>query len=426
MAMCGVMRIEKRGRGAIYGLQIEANRTRADHDKGRDFSRSDIDWDETENNIHLVQTDNWQKEITRQIHAAGLRERKNSTVLLDGLYTASPGFFDGKTRGQIEAYFKGCLDFHVREYCAGDPSRVINAVIHLDEKTPHMQVASVPIIEDEKGLHLSAKIICGGRQDFRLHQDHFFEQVTREWGLERGEVKDQAEIKAHTTKREWQIATQEERLATAREQTTRAQEAAEEAVRKAEKAQTEADTLATQNEAAREVLKETLNAKGRAAEIHKVFGDKEIVHFHKNVLDDTRHIGDWAYDYLQDAEKAAKQAVEDRQAAEKARRETADLKPEKERARKAAEEAEQYAAKQAKYIKDRARKLAVQAITEAFEGDGTRVDALERARGYMARVKFADGSTVLDHYEAEEREREERLKERAEKRIRKHRDEPER
>ena len=213
MAMCGIMRIEKRGRGAVYGLQIEANRTQEDHERGRDFDRSDVDWEKTRDNVHLVRTENWNREITRQIHAAGLKERKNSTVMLDGLYTASADWFARHTPQEVEQYFRDCLAFHVREYCGGDSSRVINAVIHLDEKTPHMQVASVPIINDEKGAHLSAKMICGGRQDFRLHQNHFFEQVAKSRGLERGEVRDDAEIKAHTTKREWQIAAQGEQIA---------------------------------------------------------------------------------------------------------------------------------------------------------------------------------------------------------------------
>ena len=41
MSYC-IMRVEKRKRKALYGLQIEANRTFADHAKGRDFAASDI------------------------------------------------------------------------------------------------------------------------------------------------------------------------------------------------------------------------------------------------------------------------------------------------------------------------------------------------------------------------------------------------
>lgn len=198
MAVCGIMRIEKRGRGAIYGLQIEANRKREDHDRGRDFDKSDIDWDKTDENIHLVKTENWNKEITRQIREAGVKERKNSTVMLDGLYTASSGWFKSHTHSEILAFFKDCLDFHVQEYCMGDKSRIINAIIHLDETTPHMQVASIPIFRDNHGMHLSAKILCGGRSDFRIHQDNFYKSVSIRYGMDRGDVKDWPEIKAHT------------------------------------------------------------------------------------------------------------------------------------------------------------------------------------------------------------------------------------
>ena len=229
MAQCGIMRIEKRGRGAVHGLQLEANREKEDHERGRDFDRSDIDWDKTDENIHLVRTEHWNSEITRQIHEAGLKERKNSTVLLDGLYTASREWFDAHTPDEWMDYFRDCLDFHRREFCAGDGSRIINAVVHLDEATPHMQVASVPIFEDEKGAHLSAKVLCGGRQDFRLHQDHFFEEVAQERGLERGEVREWGDIKAHTTKREYQLATQDAELERREEMLHRTQQEQENA-----------------------------------------------------------------------------------------------------------------------------------------------------------------------------------------------------
>lgn len=211
MAYCGIMRTEKRGRGAVYGLQIEANRQPGD---GREFDLSDIAPERTGENIFLRQCDNWQREITREIHAAGVKERKDSVVMLDTLYTASPEFFERKTREEIVQYFRDCLAFHEREF-----GPAFNAVIHLDEATPHMQVASVPLIEDERGQHLSAKLVMGGRSDYRARQDRFYAEVSREYGLERGEVRDPAETKAHTTKREWQLATQEQRLERAKQQT---------------------------------------------------------------------------------------------------------------------------------------------------------------------------------------------------------------
>lgn len=203
MAYC-IMNIDKQGRPAVYGLQIEANRQPGDE---REFHDSDIDETKTQENIFLRKTENWNHYITEQIHAAGMKERKDSVVMITGVYTASTEWFETHTKDEWLQYFQDCLKFHDETY-----GHCFNAVIHLDETMPHMQVASVPLIEDEKGMHLSAKMIMGNRTDYRLRQDRFAEQVGLVHGMERGERRDPAERKAHTTKREWQIATQEERL----------------------------------------------------------------------------------------------------------------------------------------------------------------------------------------------------------------------
>ena len=214
--MYGIMRVEKRGRADVYGIQLEANRTVEQHEKGLDFDKSDIDWNKTRDNIFLIQTEHWNKaitKVTKQIESeTGKKTRKDAVVLLDGLFTASPEFFEGKTTQEIKKYFEDCLDFYVREYCQGDETRVLNAVIHLDEATPHMQVASIPVYTSESGNRLNAKIIMGNKTDYRKRQDRFFDAVSCKYGLERGEPASAVNDKVHTTKREWQAATQEETI----------------------------------------------------------------------------------------------------------------------------------------------------------------------------------------------------------------------
>lgn len=214
--MYGIMRVEKRSRADVYGIQLEANRTVEQHEKGLEFDKSDIDWGKTDDNIFLVQTEQWNREITKAIKRieteTGKKTRKDAVVLLDGLFTASPEFFEGKTTQEIKKYFEDCLDFYVKEYCQGDETRVLNAVIHLDEATPHMQVASIPVYTSESGNRLNAKIIMGNKTDYRKRQDRFFEAVSEKYGLERGEPASAINDKVHTTKREWQAATQEETI----------------------------------------------------------------------------------------------------------------------------------------------------------------------------------------------------------------------
>ena len=192
MAYC-IMRVEKRKRSALYGLQIEANRTAADHERGRDFAASDINWELTPFNLFLVKAENWGKAVTAALEEAKVQERKNSVVVLDGFYGASPEWFLDKTLDEVVDYFKDCLAFHEKAY-----GKVINAVIHFDEATPHLTCQSLPIIEKENGqASLSAREIMGGRNDYRRRQDLFYEQVGRPRGLERGESHDPEEAKKH-------------------------------------------------------------------------------------------------------------------------------------------------------------------------------------------------------------------------------------
>lgn len=132
--------------------------------------------------------------------------------MLDGLFTASPEFFANKSDDEIKKYFEDCLEFYIKEYCQGDKTRVLNTVIHLDETTPNMQVASILIYTSEAGNRLNAKILMGNKTDYRKRQDRFFETVSEKYGLERGEPASAINDKVHTTKREWQAATQEETI----------------------------------------------------------------------------------------------------------------------------------------------------------------------------------------------------------------------
>ena len=194
--MFAIHRVEKRKKSAVFGLQIEANRTKADHERGRNFDKSDIDWERTHLNQYFkgLHCENWSEGISQELKKAGITKtpKSNAVLLLDGLYTASPEWFEGKSKAEIIDFFKDCLKFHIQHY--GKP---LNAVIHWDEKSPHLAVASVPIIEAEQGAKLCAKEIMGGRADYRTRQDQFFEQVAKSRGFERGERSDPKHKKKH-------------------------------------------------------------------------------------------------------------------------------------------------------------------------------------------------------------------------------------
>ena len=206
-----IMRTEKRKRIALCGLQREVNRTRADHEeKGIEFDGSQIDWTRTDNNIYIRKTDNWNRAITERLEAEGVKERKNSVVLLDTIFTASPEFFETHTTEEAAEYFKDCLKFYINAFCQGDKTRIISAVIHLDETTSHLHVASIPLYNDIKGMHLSAKSIMGNRVAFSNRQTEFFLECGLERGMERGEICEGVEPREHIEQRKYNRMVMEE------------------------------------------------------------------------------------------------------------------------------------------------------------------------------------------------------------------------
>ena len=146
-------------------------------------SNPDLDTSRSHLNFHLVTPQRkYRAEAEKQIAEAGCRTRPDSVRVVEALVTASPEFFNGKKKGEIKAYFQEALDF-VREH--QDPKTIISAVVHMDEKTPHMHLCFVPLTADGR---LSAKEIVGNKKKLTQWQDRFWEHMVKKYpDLERGE-----------------------------------------------------------------------------------------------------------------------------------------------------------------------------------------------------------------------------------------------
>ena len=146
-------------------------------------SNPDVDTARSHLNFHLVMPQcKYRAEAEKQIAEAGCRTRSDSVRVVEALMTASPEFFKGKKKGEIKAYFQEALDF-IREH--QDPKTIISAVVHMDEKTPHMHLCFVPLTADKR---LSAKEIVGNKKKLTQWQDRFWEHMVKKYpDLERGE-----------------------------------------------------------------------------------------------------------------------------------------------------------------------------------------------------------------------------------------------
>lgn len=177
-AQYAILRFAKYKGPEISNIEAHNERTKENY-----ASNPDIDKSRSHLNFHLVTPQRkYRAEAEKQIAEAGCRTRSDSVRVVEALVTASPEFFKGKKKGEIKAYFQEALGF-IQEH--QDQKTIISAVVHMDEKTPHMHLCFVPLTADKR---LSAKEIVGNKKKLTQWQDRFWEHMVKKYpDLERGE-----------------------------------------------------------------------------------------------------------------------------------------------------------------------------------------------------------------------------------------------
>ena len=171
-----ILRFAKHKGGASKALSAHHERTKEVY-----ASNPDIDKSRTVQNYHLI-TPRWSygQEIRHRIRMAGCRVRKDSVKFVDTLVTVSPGFAKAHD-AEMPEYFNRAFDF-LKERVGEE--NIISAVVHMDEKTPHLHLCFVPLTKDDR---LSAKEILGNKKAMIRWQDDFYACMSERWPeLERG------------------------------------------------------------------------------------------------------------------------------------------------------------------------------------------------------------------------------------------------
>ena len=178
-AQYGILRFAKYKGPEIGNIEAHNERTKETY-----ASNPDVDLSRSKNNIHLIEPQGkYRSEAEDRIKACQCpRVCSNSVRVVETLVTASPEFFAGRKPDEIRAFFEHALGFLQSRIA---PENFISAVVHMDEKTPHMHVSFVPITEDG---HLSAKLILGNRKTLTAWQDRYWKHMVGKYPeLERGE-----------------------------------------------------------------------------------------------------------------------------------------------------------------------------------------------------------------------------------------------
>lgn len=177
-AQYAIMRFAKYKGPEIGNIEAHNERT-----KEKYASNPDVDTSRSKYNFHLVKPPGkYRAKSERQIAAAGCRTRKDSIRMIETLFTASPEFFKGKKRAEIRVFFEEALHFLEQHQ---SKETIISAVVHMDEKTPHMHLCFVPITPEKK---LSAKAFLGNQKSLSEWQTAYHERMSSRWNeLERGQ-----------------------------------------------------------------------------------------------------------------------------------------------------------------------------------------------------------------------------------------------
>lgn len=178
-----ILRFEKRKGGPASALEKHHERK-----KERYASNPDIDSSRSHLNYHLVEPRlKYYGEIQTRIEKAQrenpkCKVRKDSVKFIDTVVTASPEFLAAMSPEEVRRYFERALKFLQQEVGARN---IFSAVVHMDERNPHMHLCFVPLTKDNR---LSAKEIMGGRDKLVQWQDKFHDFMEEEFPqLERGQ-----------------------------------------------------------------------------------------------------------------------------------------------------------------------------------------------------------------------------------------------
>ena len=171
-----ILRFAKQKGGAARSIDAHHERTKEEY-----TSNPDIDKSRIAQNYHLI-APRWSygQEIRHRIRMAGCRVRKDSVKFVDTLVTVSPEFAKAHDT-EMPEYFNRAFEF-LKERVGEE--NIFSAVVHMDEKTPHLHLCFVPLTKDGR---LSAKEILGNKKRMIQWQDDFYACMSERWPeLERG------------------------------------------------------------------------------------------------------------------------------------------------------------------------------------------------------------------------------------------------
>lgn len=205
MSNYGIFRIKKYDGASVRGIEkhVQREASTSNTNPDIDFARSSQNY-----NLHSQYQGTYKQAIKKRLAECGIEKvRKNGVQLVELLFTASPTFFDGKNDNEIRKYFQDCYNWACKKY---GKENIVSAMVHLDEKTPHMHLEFVPI----KDNRLNARELF--KRPLTEIQNEIHSQVFQNYGLSRGETLEQK--RQHISTLNYKIITLQREIDTKRQE----------------------------------------------------------------------------------------------------------------------------------------------------------------------------------------------------------------
>lgn len=172
------MHVAKYNKSATGHMCAHYERRKDDRGEYIKFGNQNIDLSRTHLNYNLAPEHDQIEFIQQRTSEVKCQKRADVNVMCDWVVTAP----EGLDRGHLEEFFKASYDFFEKRY---GRKNVISAYVHMDETTPHMHFAFVPVVFDKKRelYKVSAKQLLTKTELKRMHPDltrHLKEEYS--WG----------------------------------------------------------------------------------------------------------------------------------------------------------------------------------------------------------------------------------------------------
>lgn len=185
-----ILHMQKLKQPAIKGIQIHNQREKESQ------TNADIRNELSHLNYDLVnpKSIDYNEKVNKMIEegvTTGKAIRKDAVKVASFLVTSDSEYFQNLSEREERRFFESAYEFFADEY---GEKNIAYAMVHKDEKTPHMHVGFVPITEDGR---LSAKDFFGKKQQLAKLQDKFHDHMVREgFNLERGVSTDRKHVES--------------------------------------------------------------------------------------------------------------------------------------------------------------------------------------------------------------------------------------